>query len=56
MLILVVGLLVALLPFLLFVGPIILWAAWPSVALVGAIYAVHAVQRRRHLPALAHQP
>jgi hypothetical protein len=55
MLVLMAGLLLALVPFLLFVGPIIVWAAWPSVALLGAVYAVHAIQRRRHLPALAHQ-
>lgn len=55
MLILVAGLLLALLPFLLFMGPIIVWAAWPLIALLAAIYVVHAVQRRRQMPALAHQ-
>jgi len=55
MLLLVAGLLVAFLPFLLFLGPIVVWAAWPSIALLGAVYAVHAIQRRRHVSGLAHQ-
>ena len=54
MLVLVAGLLLAFLPFLVFMGPIIVWAAWPAIALLAAIYVVHAIQRRRHLPALAH--
>jgi hypothetical protein len=56
MLLLVAGLLLAFLPFLLFIGPMLVWAAWPSIALLAAVYAVHAIQRRRHLSALAHQP
>lgn len=55
MLILVAGLFLALLPFALLVGPIIVWAAWPSIAFLAAVYAVKAVQRRRHVTALAHQ-
>ena len=55
MLVLVAGLFLALLPFLLFLGPIIVWAAWPLIALLAASYVVHAVQSRRHMPALAHQ-
>ena len=55
MLILVAGLLLALLPFLLFMGPFILWVGWPSIALLAAVYGARAIQRRRHLPALAHQ-
>jgi len=55
MLVLVAGLLLALVPFLVFMGPIIVWAAWPTIALLAAVYAVHAIQRRRHMTSLAHQ-
>jgi hypothetical protein len=56
MLVLVAGLLLALLPFLLFIGPIIFWAALPSIALLAAVYVLQVVQDRRHgRPALAHQ-
>ena len=55
MLLLLAGLLLAFLPFLLFLGPIVVWAAWPSLALLAAVYAVHAIQRRRHVSGLAHQ-
>lgn len=55
MLVLVAGLLLALVPFLLFMGPLVVWAAWPSIAFLFAVYVVRAIQRRRHSPALAHQ-
>lgn len=55
MLILLAGLLLALVPFLLFLGPFVVWAAWPSIALFAAISVLRAIQRRRHAPALAHQ-
>jgi hypothetical protein len=55
MLILLAGLFLALLPFLAFLAPIIIWAALPLLALFIAVYVAHAVQRRRHMPALAHQ-
>ncbi len=55
MLILVAGLFLALLPFLIFMAPIIVSAALPLIALLAAVYVVHAIQRRRHMPALAHQ-
>ncbi len=54
MLVLVAGLLLTLLPFLLLIGPIVVWAAWPSIALLAAVYAVHAL-RRREAPSLVHQ-
>lgn len=56
MVFLVAGLLLALLPYLLIMGPIIVWAAGPSIALLAAVFVVRAVQRRRHTPALVHQP
>jgi hypothetical protein len=55
MLLLLAGLLLAFLPFLLFLGPIVVWAAWPSIALLAAVYGAHAIQRRRHVSGLAHQ-
>jgi len=55
MIILVAGLLLALVPFLVFMGPIVVWAGWPSIALLAAVYVVRSVQRRRHTPALVHQ-
>jgi hypothetical protein len=55
MLVLVAGLLLALIPFVLFMAPVIVWA-WPSIALLAAVYAVHVIHRRRHMPALVHQP
>ena len=39
----------------LFLGPIVLWAVWPVIALLAAVYAVHTIQRRRHMSALSHQ-
>ena len=56
MLLLLAGLLLAFLPFLLFLGPIVVWAAWPSLALLAAVYMAHAIQRRRHVSGLVHQP
>jgi hypothetical protein len=56
MLLLVAGLLLVFLPFLLVIGPIVVWAAWPSIALLAAVYAVHAIQRRRPVASLSHQP
>jgi len=55
MLILIAGLLLTLLPFLVFMGPIVVWAGWPSIALLAAVYVVRTIQRRRHTPALVHQ-
>jgi dolichyl-phosphate-mannose--protein O-mannosyl transferase len=55
MLVLMAGLLLVILPFLLVIGPIVVWAAWPSIALFAAVYAVHAIQRRRQVSPLAHQ-
>ena len=55
MLLLLAGLLLAFLPFLLFLGPIVVWAAWPSLALLAAVYVAHTIQRRRHVSGLAHQ-
>jgi len=55
MILLVAGLLLAFLPFLLFLGPLVIWAAWPSIALFAAVYGAHAIQRRRPLSGLAHQ-
>jgi hypothetical protein len=56
MLVLVAGLILALLPYLLFMGPFVVFAAGPSIALLAAVIVVRAVQRRRHTPALVHQP
>jgi hypothetical protein len=55
MILLVAGLLLAFLPFLLFLGPIVVWAAWPSIALLAAVYGARVLQRRRHVSGLAHQ-
>src|SRR5437868_2712644 len=53
MILLVAGLLLAFLPFLLFLAPIVVWAVWPSIALLAAVYGLHAIQRRRHVSGLA---
>jgi hypothetical protein len=55
MLLLLAGLLLAFLPFVLLVGPIVVWGIWPSIALIAAVYGLRAVQRRRHGPVLVHQ-
>lgn len=56
MIVLVAGLLLALLPFLMIMSPIIIWAVWPSITLVAAVLVARTIQRRRHALALLHQP